>query len=85
MERLRGVELPEVARIVGDEDEIAVAGAAQDIPVLPAGPADMCDVSGFMTRFAGNSDQVDAEAFVDQKPHDAAMASRRRRPRRTGC
>jgi hypothetical protein len=28
--------------------------------------------------------EVDAEAFVDQKPHDAAMASRRRRPRRTG-
>jgi hypothetical protein len=46
---------------------------------------DLCDVPRFMAGFTGNSDQVDAEAFVDQKPHEIAMASRRRRPRRTGC
>jgi hypothetical protein len=29
--------------------------------------------------------QIDTEAFVDQKPHDPAMASSLRRPRSTGC
>jgi len=40
---------------------------------------------GFMAGFPGDGDQVDAEALVDQKPHDTAMASSLRRPRRTGC
>lgn len=84
MQRLRRIELPEIARLVGDEDEIARAGVARDIPVLPARAADMRDVAGFMAGLPGDGDQVDAEAFVDQKPHDTAMASRRR-PRRTGC
>ena len=84
MERLRRVELPEVTRVVGDEDEIALAGVAHDIPVLPAGPTDMRDAPGFMAGFPGDFDEVDAEAFVDQKPHDTAIVSSRRRPRRTG-
>ena len=85
MQRLRRIELPEIARVVGDEDEIAVAGVARDIPVLPARAADMRDMLGFMAALPGDGDQVDAEAFVDQKPHDTAMVSSRRRPRRTGC
>ena len=85
MQGLGRIELPEVARVVGNEDEIAFAGVARDIPVLPASPADMRDVSGFMAGLPGDGNQVDAEAFVDQKPHDTAMAPRRRRPRRTGC
>jgi hypothetical protein len=52
--------------------------------VLPAGTADMRDVLGFMAGSPGDGDQVDAEAFVDQKPHDTAMVSSRRRPWRTG-
>ena len=44
----------------------------------------MRDVPGFMAALPGDCDQVDAEAFVDQKPHDTAMASSRRRPPRTG-
>jgi hypothetical protein len=74
MERLRGIELPEIAGVVGDEDKIAVAGVAHDIPVLPARSADMRDVLSFMAGFPGDGDQVDAEAFVNQNPHDTAMA-----------
>ena len=85
MQRLRCVELPEIARVVGDEDKIAVARVAHDIPVLPAGAADMRNVLGFMAGFPGDGDQVDAEALVDQKPHDTVMVSSFRRPRRTGC
>jgi hypothetical protein len=54
--RLRRIELPEIARVVGDEDEVAVARIAHDIPVLPAGAADMRDVLGFMAAFPGNGD-----------------------------
>jgi hypothetical protein len=39
---------------------------------------------GVMARMPGDGDQVDAEAFVDQKPHDTAMVSRRRRVRCSG-
>jgi hypothetical protein len=85
MQRLRGIELPEIARVVGDEHKIVVAGVGNDIPILPAGTADMRDVLRFMAGFPGDGDQVDAEAFVDQEPHDTAMASSLRRPRRTGC
>jgi maltose O-acetyltransferase len=34
---------------------------------------------------ASSSSAAYAEAFVDQKPHDTAIVSSRRRPRRTGC
>jgi hypothetical protein len=44
----------------------------------------MRNVLGFMARLPGGGDQVDAEAFVDQKPHDSAMVSIRRRARCTG-
>ena len=84
MQRLRSIELPEIAGVVGDKGEIAVGGVARDIPVLPAGPADMGDVLRFMAGLPGDGDQVEAEAFVDQKSHDTAMASSFRRPRRTG-
>jgi hypothetical protein len=73
--------LPEIARVVGDEDEIVAAGVARDIPVLPARSANMRNVPCFMAALLGDGDQADAKAFVDQKPHDTA----RRRPRRTGC
>jgi hypothetical protein len=42
-------------------------------------------VLGFMAGYPRGSDQVDAEAFVDQKPHDTAMVSSFRRLRRNGC
>jgi hypothetical protein len=85
MQRLRRIELPKIARVVGDEDKIAVAGVARDIPVLPARAANMRDVSGFKAALLGDGDQADAEAFVDQKLHDTAIVSSRRRRRRTGC
>jgi len=85
MQGLRRIELPEIAGVVGNEDEIALSGIADDVPVFPAGPADTGDVLGFMAGYPGDSDQVDAEAFVDQKPHDTAMVSSFRRLRRNGC
>ena len=85
MQRLPCIKLPEIARVVGDEDEIAFAGVARNIPVLPASPANARDMSGFMAGFPGYSDKVDGEAFVDQKPHDTVIASSSRRLRRTGC
>ena len=74
-----GVDL---TRIIGG---ILIIGVARDIPVLPARAADMRDVPCFMAALLGDGDQADAEAFVDQKPHDTAIVSSRRRPRRTGC
>jgi hypothetical protein len=68
MQRLRRIETPEVASVVGDEDKVAVAGVARDVPVFPPGLADMRDVLGVVTRLPGDGNQVDAEAFVDQKP-----------------
>jgi hypothetical protein len=44
----------------------------------------MRNVPGFMAGIPGDGDQVDAEAFIDQKSHDTAMVSSLRRPRRTG-
>ena len=85
MQGLRRVELPEIARVVGDKDEIVVAGVARDIPVLPARSANMRNVPCFMTTLFGDGDEADGEALVDQKPHDTAIGSSRRRPRRTGC
>ena len=85
MQGLRRIELPEIAGVVGNEDEIALSGIADDVPVFPAGPADTGDVLGFMAGYPGDSDQVDAEAFVDQKPHETAMVSSLRRLRRKDC
>ncbi len=58
LERLRRIKLPEIARVVGDEDKIAVAGVAHDIPVLRAHAADMGHVPGFMAGIPGDGDQV---------------------------
>jgi hypothetical protein len=85
MQRLLGIELPEIARVVGGENEIALAGIADDIPIFPAGAADTGDVLGFMASFPGDSGEVNAEAFVDQKSHDTAMATSFLRLVCTGC
>ena len=74
MQRLRRVELPEITGVVGDEDEIAVARVARDIPVLPARAADMRNVLSFMPTLPGNGDQVDAEAFVEEYDRLRCMA-----------
>ena len=60
MQRLGRIELSEVAGVVGDEDQVVVACVARDIPVLPAGPADMRDMPGFMAALPGGCYQVDA-------------------------
>jgi hypothetical protein len=44
----------------------------------------VCDVVGVMAGPTGDGNQVDAEAFVDQKPHGSAMASIFRRRLCTG-
>ena len=84
MQLLCLIETAEIAGVVGDEDKITVSSVAHDIPVFPSCPADMGEVLSVMPRLPGDGNQVDAEAFVDQKPHDTAIASRRRRLRRTG-
>ena len=48
MQRLRRIEALEIARVVGDENKVAVAGVTRDIPVFPAGLAYMRDVLGVM-------------------------------------
>jgi hypothetical protein len=58
MQWLRRIELPEIARVVGDENEIVFARITHDLPVLPTGPADMRDVLGFMTGFIGDGDRA---------------------------
>ena len=84
MQRLRRVKTPKVARIVGDQDEIAVARVSRDIPVLPGGFADTGNVMSFMAGPPCDGDQVDSEAFIDQKSHDTAIAASRRRDRCAG-
>lgn len=84
MQRFGGVEAAEIAGIVGNENEIALAGVARDIPVFPAGPADMGNMPRVMAGLPGDGNQVEAKAFVDQKPHDTATVSSLRRARRTG-
>jgi len=84
MQRLDGIEASEIARVIGDEDKITVSSVAHDIPVFPSCPADMGEVLSVMPRLPGDGNQVDAEAFVDQKPHDTAMVSTRRRARCEG-
>ena len=42
------------------------------------------DMVRFMAGLCGDGNQVDAEAFVDQKSHGAAIARSGRRARRTG-
>lgn len=84
MQRLRRVKTPKVARVVGDQNEIAVARVSRDIPVLPAGFADTGNVMSFMAGLPGNGNQIDGEAFVDQKSHDIAIAASRRRDRCIG-
>jgi hypothetical protein len=84
MKRLRGVESAEVAGVVGYKDQVASAGVTHDIPVLPAGAADPRDVLRLMAGIAGDGQEIDAQALVDQKPRDKAMLSRLRRLRRTG-
>jgi hypothetical protein len=74
-----------VARALGDKTGMSCATPARAISSFPAGPANTGDVLGFMAALPGDSDQVDAQAFIDQKPHQTAMASSFRRPRRTGC
>lgn len=66
MHRLRRVELAEIARIIGHEDEISGARVAHDIPVLPASAADMRDVLGFMAGFPGDGDQW--ASFLSLRP-----------------
>jgi hypothetical protein len=79
MQRLRRVETPEIAGVIGDEDKVSVACIAHNVPVFPSGLADMCYVLGVMARLPGDGNQVGAETFVDQEPHDTAMVSTRRR------
>ena len=84
MQRPRRIKLPEIARVVGDEDKVAVACVARDVPVFPPGLADVCNVLSVMARLPGDGNQVDGKAFVDQKPYDTAMVSIRRRARCEG-
>jgi hypothetical protein len=59
VQRLRRIETPEVARVVRDDDKIAVAGVTHDVPVFPPGLADMRDVLGVMACLPGDRDQVE--------------------------
>jgi len=59
---------PKIARIVGDEDEIAGAGVVQDAPILPAGLAEVGDVVSFTAGSAGDGNQVDAQAGAADQP-----------------
>jgi hypothetical protein len=84
MQRLRRIKTPKVARVVGDENKVAGARVAHHVPVFPASPADVRDVVRLVAGLSGNGNQINAEAFVDQKPHGSAMLSTRRRRLCTG-
>jgi hypothetical protein len=49
---------------------------------LPAGLADPGDVLRFVPGFAGDRDQIDTEALIDEEPHPASIAASFRRWRR---
>jgi hypothetical protein len=50
MHLLRSIELPKIARVVGDENKIAGAGIAADIPVLPPDAAALRDIAALYGR-----------------------------------
>jgi hypothetical protein len=91
MQRLPRIEAPEVACVVGDERKIVGARIAQDIPIFRARPADMRDMVSFMAGLRGDGNQVDAEAFIDQKSRGSVIVASGRRERwtagwsRQGC
>jgi hypothetical protein len=85
MQRLRRVKLLEIARVVGNENKIAVARVAPTFQSFQPARPTCATCWASWPDSPGSGDQVDAEAFVDQKPHDTAMVSSFRRPRRTGC
>jgi hypothetical protein len=82
MQLLLRIKTSKVARVVGDQSEVAVAGVAHNVPVFPTSPADVRDVVGLMAGLSGHSNQMNAEAFVDEKPHGSVMVSN---PRRRLC
>ena len=52
VQRLFCVELPEISSIVGHENKIVLARVAQNIPVFPAGFADVRHVMRFVAGLA---------------------------------
>ena len=85
MQRGYRVDFPEVAGVVGHQHEIPFGRVSRDVPVFPAGLADPGDMLGFVSGDVRDRDQIDAEAFIDQKPHQASAAASLRRIRRTGA
>jgi hypothetical protein len=55
--------------------EIPVAGVADDIPVLPSGLANVDNMQGFMADLAGNRNQIDTPALIDQESHPASIVA----------
>ena len=84
MQRLCCIQAAEVAGVVGNEHEIALASIARHVLAFPASLADMRDMLRVITCLRGNPDRAGAQALVDQEPHDAAMLSTRRRAWCTG-
>ena len=62
-------QLSEIGGIVGDENKIILARVAQNIPVLPAGFADVRHVMRFITGLGRDGHELNAETLVDQEPH----------------
>jgi hypothetical protein len=56
----------------------------QHTPVFPTSLADMRDMLRIVASAPRDENQVDREAFVDQKPHETVIVWTGRRVRRTG-
>lgn len=69
MQRLHCIEPPKIRRVVGHQHEIALAGIAQNLRVFPARAADMSNVMRRVPGLRSNGNQVNGQAFVNQKPH----------------
>jgi hypothetical protein len=78
-------EPAEIAGVVGDQDKIAIPRIGGDAPILPAGLADMGDMFGRISGVTGNRTQIEAETFIDQEPHPAAIVVGFRREVRAGA
>src|SRR5712672_300742 len=71
MQLLSPIEPAKVARIVCDDHHAMFAREGGDVPILPTRFPDMREVIGFETGPMRFVREIQAQALVDQKPHDS--------------
>jgi len=69
VKQMARIEPPEIAGIVRDHHKVSVNGMTHDVPVRPSSFADAGDMLSFVTGMAGDGNQIDTQALINQKFH----------------